>query len=426
MKNEAWFRPEAFELLQYFFGTVHEPLVRAYVAFSGCLDEAALCRAVEASAKTVPLLFCVFDASGRRPRWRRRDFSGADVVKVVFADTADAEKAADALLTEELDFSAEPQVKLNILRAGNTDRLCVIASHLLCDASGLKQYLALLGTLYAAETGNAPVHSIKTNLRKTRALFAGFSLREKLSILASRYDAGAQKHTPVLALAGDPSNPRIITRTIPPEEFAAIKAFSRSNGASVNDALLSAYLRVLSRTCGERTITIPCPVDLRKYLSKTNGISICNMTTNLFCSVAVNPSDNYLDTLKQVTQQMNAQKTSPNCLKSVVSLETAFRVLPFPLLKKEFPHYFTMPKLSYTNLGILEKESLRFGEAQAVDAFMTGAIKHSPYFQIAVSTFENALTLSCNLYAADQSVQTIESFLYDLQTELISGCRAEK
>lgn len=426
MKNEKWFRPEAFELLQYFYGTVHEPLVHALIVFSGRLDEAALCRAVEASAKTVPLLFCVFDASGRRPRWRRRGFSGADIVKVVFADLASVEEAANALLTAKLDFYAEPQIKLTILRAGDTDRLCVVASHLLCDASGLKQYLALLGALYASETGVAPMRSFGTNHRKTRALFAGFGLREKLSILASRYDTKAQKQTPVLALDGDRSNPRILTRTIPPEEFELVKAFSRKNGASVNDALLAAYLRVLSRTCGERAITIPCPVDLRKYLPQDGNPSICNMTTNLFCSVFIDPNDRYLDTLKQVTRQMNAQKASPNCLKSVVSLEAAFHVLPFSLLKKEFYRFFTVPKLSYTNLGILEEESLRFGNITPSSAFMTGAIKYSPYFQIAASTFKNALTLSCNLYAATESVQAIEHFLSELHAELISKCSTER
>jgi hypothetical protein len=62
-----------------------------------------------------------------------------------------------------------------------------------------------------------------------------------------------------LRSAGDSSNPRIRHANHPFRRNSLLsrRFLPRSNGASVNDALLSAYLRVLSRTCGERMLTIP-------------------------------------------------------------------------------------------------------------------------------------------------------------------------
>lgn len=49
---------------------------------------------------------------------------------------------------------------------------------------------------------------------------------------------------------------------------------------------------------------------------------------------------------------------------------------------------------------------------------MTGSIKYSPYFQVAISTFDDQATLSVNLYGTQSDRNTISFFLDKLVKEL--------
>ncbi len=49
---------------------------------------------------------------------------------------------------------------------------------------------------------------------------------------------------------------------------------------------------------------------------------------------------------------------------------------------------------------------------------MTGSIKYPPYFQLAISTFDNEATLSVNLYGTISDRNQIASFLGKLMLEL--------
>lgn len=100
-------------------------------------------------------------------------------------------------------------------------------------------------------------------------------------------------------------------------------------------------------------------------------------------------------------------------------LETVFHILPFRLLQYIFPKVFTVPVLSYTNLGTINKEKLCFSDIQVKDGYITGAIKFVPYFQIAASTFNDRMTLSCNLYGTPQDWKRISDFLDLIHQELI-------
>lgn len=79
---------------------------------------------------------------------------------------------------------------------------------------------------------------------------------------------------------------------------------------------------------------------------------------------------------------------------------------------------FANPFIAFTNIGILDKKRLAFGNVEITKAYMTGSIKYSPYFQLAISTFDDQAVFSVNLYGTQSDRNTISIFLEKLVEEL--------
>ena len=420
MKSSKTIRPVAFELMQYFYGTVHEPLIHVDLQFDGTLDGQTLIHAVTASIAYVPLLECVFSPAPLRPRWVSRGFTGADLVFTEAVGDAELEVRTNAILTRVLSVETDPPLRLTLLRAASGDRLCVVMSHLVCDGAGLKQYLMLLCNLYNRLLSGLALPPARQTIRSAQLLFRHMRWTERLSLWFTRYDSLQQSESLRVPYVGDPTRPLIRTRPLPPDSLAALKQYAHARHATVNDVLLAAYARALAKATGESRVSLPCPVDLRKYLDEGDALSICNLTTNYVVAVDIENDAPFADTLHAVSSQISEQKASNACLKSVLLVDFAFRWIPFGWMKRLFPKLFTIPVTSYTNLGVLDAEHLRFGEASMTGALLTGAIKYSPYLQISVSSFQQTLTLSCNLYGTAQDGAAADAMLESVVSELTS------
>ncbi len=241
---------------------------------------------------------------------------------------------------------------------------------------------------------------------------------ERLSLWSAKYDLLQQSESLRVPYTGDPAHPLIRTRSLSPDSLAALKQYAHARHATVNDVLLTAYARALAKATGESHVSLPCPVDLRKYLDEGDSLSICNLTTNYVVTVDVLNDTPFAETLHVVSSQISEQKASNACLKSVLLVEFAFRWIPFGFMKRLFPKLFTIPVTSYTNLGMLDAEHLRFGAARVTSALLTGAVKYSPYFQISVSSLEQTLTLSCNLYGTAGDGESADTMLESVVSEL--------
>ncbi|MNP82446.1 hypothetical protein D3C76_1810790 [compost metagenome] len=68
---------------------------------------------------------------------------------------------------------------------------------------------------------------------------------------------------------------------------------------------------------------------------------------------------------------------------------------------------------------MVDKHVLRYGQTGIAGAVLTGAVKFAPYFQIAVSTYDDACTLSCNLHGTHDDQMRIERFLEGMMGELL-------
>ena len=394
---------ETFDIWTHLCGQSYHytPLIRCRMDFSGHLDMGALTHAVNLSLQTIPLVGCYFDAESSRPHWVER-FSGEEMVTAVEAQT-DAEEVVARCMSADRDCAAPaPSFHLTVVKKSSGDTLVAIISHIVCDGAGFKRYLYLLSELYtklqAGETPLVPAF----DARGTRPLFAGMDFREKMKIWRAgmgSYIAHNQSQLGVDFNVGE-NETFMEKRTLSREAFSALQAFSKARGATVNDGLMALFARAFCRNTGTNHILLPSTMDLRKFIPPGVTCGFSNYSSGCMCYISVEPDDSLSATLSSVSEQMRAYKSGNTILKSVLVWNLVARLIPYPCLKRIYSKIVKQPIISYSNLGILDADKLRFGALSPEDAYLTPAIKPRPYLQLNASTYDGRCTLSCNLYGS--------------------------
>lgn len=404
-------RVQALDTLQYFYSFKHEPLIRCIITFLGHIDGDALKKAVELSSKALPVIKCRFAIENGKPRWIHENFSPEDIVKTIEAGP-DVDSQAQQLALSVIDISSGPQLKIFILRGEASDKLIIIMNHMVCDGSGFKEYLYLLARLYTGFTCNeAYSEDLIERDRGLAPLLKSLTLKQRIKILRSKPDLDKQKNDIVLDFQGDNTNPFIEKRTIGKDVLNQAKGFAKKNGVTLNDILMAEYARILSRETGKTRVILPCPVDLRKFINKPETFGISNLTSNYICDINISPSETFLQTVQKVSAEMKRQKSDTSCIKPVLLFGLGFKLLSFKRLQSVFNNSFTIPVVSYTNLGVLDKQLLSFGDMETTDAFITAAVKYVPYFQITISSFDDVCTLSSSMYGTAEDREKIKRLL---------------
>ncbi|TQI68925.1 hypothetical protein [Clostridium sp. KNHs216] len=410
-------KAQAFDCMQNFYGTVQEPRIRCYVRFHDHISETSLKKAVQLSVGAIPELTCVFDK--KRHCWEKRPFTAEDMFCLINI-SGEGESSRFPYLLTAIEPTCEPQIKILLLRDERHDTLCLIINHMVSDGAGFKQYLYLLCDLYSkcekdAKFSKSPEPLGRRNLNQ---LLKNLSFKEKLAILFSKSNYGKPDPAIVLPLTGDSSHPIICRTQIEKEQFNAIRHFTNDCHVSVNDMILTAYIRVLHQITGCKKITVPCPVDLRKYKKEGQQCGICNLTGNYWCDTEIAPGEIFSETLQKVSGQMRSQKQSNDCLKGPMLFHMLFHILPFSAVQKSFLRISPVPVTSYSNLGILDNERLCFGGHEIEDAFISTAVKKVPYFQLSVSTYQGRCTLTSSLYGSEEDRKLVSGVLNQIVQEI--------
>lgn len=410
-------KAQPFDCMQYLYSEVQMPLIRCCIRFSEKLEEDRLQRSVLQAVQAFPILRCSLDI-GRR-RWVSRPYEPKDYVTVI-AESGNSERAERETLLYCLRTESDPPIKVFLIRHEAADTVCIVASHMVCDGRGFIQLLYLLAQGYSEPAVRQNTDFSEELLRKRNfgQLTRGIPLKEKIKILRTKATVSAKDTQRNIPLAGGTDVPFLGTRTIDADSFFALRGYAKQHHATVNDMILTAYVRELHAQFGWTEITLPCPVDLRRFMREGERYGICNLTGNYFCHVNLPKEEPFADTLNSVSIQMRAQKTGDGCLSGPFLFHLIYHLLPFRMLRKFFFRISPVPVTSYTNLGILEKDKLCFGQAQPTDAYIASAIKQPPYFQITVSSFDGKCTLNSCLYANRQDQHTVLSLLDGICAEL--------
>lgn len=415
------YKAEVWDIMQLLFSRFNDHQIHCVMRLDTHLDENRLMCATDRLIEAFPLIRSRFVESRREPYWEDAGFTAKDVVFLRRTESMEAE--IQKVICSVTNVSHGPQLLVYLVRDKNSDSLCVIINHMLCDGMGFKKLLYLLSSIYSKLKDNPGYKpSPQNGDRSERQVLHAFGMRSKVKILSQRYGLSRHDDSVVFGLEGNIANPFIVTHTITRQHFLMAKSFAKRYGATVNDLLLAAYLRALHRRLPKQSAAIQCVLDLRKYLPDKSKTGLCNLTSNLVCDIGSEIGKTFGETLLKVKKEMDAEKEQVSCLHLIMLLETVFHILPYPLAKKAILKEYRNPPLAMSNLGIIDSNRLAFDGISMKSAYITGSVKYHPLFQLALSTFRDDVTFSVAFHGTQADREKIERFLQIIDDELKQGC----
>lgn len=382
------------------------PVMYLRMVLRGRLDQERLKRAVNRSASYVPeILYCVDFQKGR---FINRNW------------TADRVICTGAHTDEDIfdwDLSSDVQMKIWIRRGKDSENLVIGMSHIVTDGNGFLQYLYLLCAIYNGEEPGA-------DLKNERDIKAALEKAPKAPFLIK---SGRGSEIRGLSGAPDGKAPYCVCRLIGENEFAELSAGAKMLHVSVNDVLMTAYARVLSRLLKEKTVVLPCPADLRRRSGLAGKLTVGNLTgAYRSVPIVVSDGDSFLETLRQVHEELHRQSEKHLCFRGLRLLHFAYGGIPSAFLAGMIRMVYKICPVSYSNIGKIDADRLRFFECNTESCYLTGGYRKEPDFQLTVSTFKNRCTLNSTRIGGAQGKKEAEMILEAVRKELCGFCAADK
>lgn len=417
------FKSETFDKLQFLFETYkfNDHTLHCIINFNGNLNKIALKKALFLSLDIFPILSSKYIENVKEPYWEKINSSSFKDV-LTFVTT---KNEFNSFMTFKINEALGPQVKACLL-SSNKDSLCVLMNHMICDAAGFKEYLYLLCSLYSNLLKN-PDYKINYVLdgdRSIQIINKQFSFKDKLKtfILQGKESNGYINLNFPMSTEKE-VKPFILTHEISRDRFLSIKNNSKNHGFTINDVTLAAFYRALYKTLNKEKLSISVAVDMRKHLNDRSINSLSNLTSTVISNICYNPNDSFEDTVKKVNADMKLKKKNFIGLNGFVKVSLLFKFFSYKQLKKILKGGFKNPLIGMTNIGIIDFKKLDFACTGIDNVFMCGSIKYKPYFQLALTSYNDTMTFSVNLYGNSKDRENIETLFNLLDEELQNFCK---
>jgi NRPS condensation-like uncharacterized protein len=247
------------------------------------------------------------------------------------------------------------------------------------------------------------------------------SVRFKSLFLQSGDNNRSGNHRFPLGEGGE-ARPFILTRKLGRERIAALRDYCRIKGATLNDAVLTAFYRCVFRRLAlppGGKLQIPVMVDMRRYLGEAGEFgALTNLSSVVITQLDYRPGERFEEALGRVKAVMDDKKSADIGLNAFIKLDLAYRILGDRIANRRLRSRLKNPFICMTNIGTLDPAGVSFGDLRPNDAFLCGSIKYKPYFQLAMSSYDGELTLSVNQYGNAGDRERILSFLDEIEAQL--------
>ena len=411
---------EVFDQIQLLYDTngFNDHELHCVLKFEHEPDAEILRKSVVASIEAISILGTRYVA-GAKPHWTSLD--PADFGRAVVIARTEIE--FQAFTVSRVDESVGPQIRVCLLDSGPF-AVALKLNHMVCDAAGFKSYLYFLSKIYS-EMRNDPSHRPTAIVgdRSMRAVLKHFTPGVKFkSLFLQRRDNNRSGDHRFPMSEGGEAQPFILTRKLGPERVAALKYYCRDKGATLNDAVLTAFYRGLFHTLELRPrdeLQIPLMVDMRRDLGETGEPRpLTNLSSMVMTQLDYRPEEPFECALGRVKAVMDAKKGADIGLNAFIKLDLLYRILGDRTANRLLRSQLKQPLICMTNVGVLDSARISFGDLRPYDAFMCGSIKYKPYFQLAISSYADELTLSVNLSGDPSDRDRILSFFDTVEAEL--------
>ncbi|EPR13643.1 WS/DGAT domain-containing protein [Ruminiclostridium papyrosolvens] len=414
------YKAETFDYLQYLYHTTgfNDHQVHCVIKFETKVNSLIMKKAAGILINTVPILARVYKQNEVCPYWE-----DSDTLKEYFY-VVESYKDFEAFTFSKTNEELGPQIKFCLLRA-ESDSLSIVVNHMVTDGAGIKHCVYLLSEIYSRlliESDYKPEYVIDGD-RGFKDVISGLSLIDKIKILIfNKKDNNQSIQYKFPMSINENISPFILTHEVSTERYTQIRNFCNLNMVTVNDVMLTAYFRVLSKIIkidGE-LFGVPIMIDMRRHLKDKSLNTLTNLSSTAIINACVYQDESFLQTLEKISNEMKNKKNNYLGLNTFLKLDTLFGFckgkLPYKILKNLLKN----PNICMTNIGIIDSEKLVFLGSPISNAYICGSIKYRPHFQMAISSFNNKMTLSVNLYGSQEDRDAISEFFALIDDELLN------
>jgi NRPS condensation-like uncharacterized protein len=420
------FGDRALDIMGMFF----DEEIHCVIRFDGRIDEKRIVRAIRLSMDQEPVLGCRFVDGFLSPHWERCD--NLDSMKFFhFLETENPELEIEKFIVRKFDHKNGPGIEV-LLARGKNDILCIKIDHTISDAGGFKEYLYSLAEIYRILESN-PSYIPEPNLKGSRShkqvmKHLKFSEKMRLLKIAIKNRKNWDYPKKYWKFRYEGSEPAVILRRIGSEEFKRIRNTGEKLQATINDVVVAAVFRAFHEfIMPQKDIPLRMinTADLRRYLESGRGEAICNLSGFIYMNIGTDLGETFEDTIRVVRDYMNVQKQNFIGLGDYLIMPILIRILPYgmmkPLLRRFFLNEAKKGKIHFgmTNLGVIDKNLLDFGDCGIVDVFLIPPLHGQPLFVFGLSGFRDSLTFSICCKTGKEPV--IPAFL-DRLVEILNSC----
>ncbi len=418
---------EVSDRIQFFLRSYADQQMRFVIFLSKRIDFDIFKTAFRLVIYTHPVFSFYYKEDSKLSWWQKQENVDPSLLADLVETEGDAEIEISRFLTLEISPFGFPVVRARVIRNDNRDIICINMNHTPTDGAGLKEFVKKLAEIYTRLTTSAEFE-IKPQINGDRSLkqvTAGFSLIQKLKFMREGFKAPGKGLTWSFdwAKTVDDNGKFFTLLKINPAVFANIKAYSKLNNATINDIVLTAFIRAFESAGQSNHIAakpVIVPVDLRKYRKAGPGSPICSLTGSLTCNIGRSVGNSFKETLGMVRTEMNKKKAAHAEMNRIMQISVLSAFVPYNTLKEKLMNVKMPPIPLVTNVGIINEADIAFDNILVEDAYMTGAISLQDYFSMAYCTFKNAVTFSIGYSGGEAQVAKVKAFLINFRTELES------
>jgi len=361
--------------------------IRAVLNFKSHIEIGKLKEAVKKSLHIIPILGSKYVEAGQKHYWESPSVSYDDTDYFTLIAEYPSNKMLTYVLAETPDQHVGPQLKVTVFRQPENDIVCIVFNHMVCDGSGFKSYLYLLSVLYADQNVeiNEMIHATQME-RSVGLILKSLSLKDKLHIFLQK-DNHTDKENEIKVVLQEDENkrkPELFLLKIDAVTLNCIKSFCHAQRITVNDFMLALYYKALFEIHAvpvNSKLTMDTMIDLRRYDTNRLIYPFSNFSSSMRIQV-MNKEQSFPVLATEINHITRRLKSQYPGLKSIELLTIIYKLFNRSHFENTLIKRTNSLGVSSSNVGIIDKTKLLFGDIGLSDAYMVTALKNPPALMI--------------------------------------------
>jgi NRPS condensation-like uncharacterized protein len=339
-------------------------------------------------------------------------------------DDADAETAA----FHATPFDPKgPRLAVLLLRAPDHDEVCVRFDHVAGDGWSAKEVTHLLAETYSALLAD-PSYSPAPRLAPRPGHAEVWSaLTDEQRAAAAKGPKMAYSRWRFASRRG--SGDRFLVRsvTLPADRVAAVRAYARERGATVNEMLLAAMVRSSASMSPQRPgqpAGVSVSADPRRVVQGADLDRVAMLATTQTVLVPHRAGESFEETLRSVREGTRPFRDTLWGVAAANGPAPSLRTMrAFFAFLTAMMRVVGVAGLISMNVGPFDEQRLAFGRLRPVSAVATGPIGRFPGFPALISSYRDAYTLWIPFRERLIADEYVERYLAGIERELAEVAR---